>query len=204
MAELRRIAPQRVNVVRHRTPLDPLVQSVANNATYFPTPNPPLASILTKIADLQTAQTATQTRTKGAAPQRDLKAKALNTDLRSLLGYVQGVIDANEAQGAAIAAASGFGQRQVGGRTKAALAASMGASPDLVVLRAKSVGKKRAAYEWQYSADGGKTWIALPVTTIADTTVQGLALGTSYAFRCRSTVGRVATDWCQVITFLVH
>jgi hypothetical protein len=37
------------------------------------------------------------------------------------------------------------------------------------------VAARRATYEWQYSADGGKTWITVPATLQARTTVPGCA-----------------------------
>jgi hypothetical protein len=36
---------------------------------------------------------------------------------------------------------------------------------------------RRASYEWEYSTDGGKTWIAAPATLQAKTKISGLAQG---------------------------
>jgi hypothetical protein len=73
----------------------------------------------------------------------------------------------------------------------------------VVVLRAMAAGK-HAAYEWQSSADGAKTWTALPVTTKANASVPGLGVGTTAMFRVRATVNSVAGDWSQPVTLLVH
>jgi hypothetical protein len=125
------------------------------------------------------------------------------TDVRALCAYVQTIADANEAQSAAIIESAGMSTRNAGARSKADLEATMGPGVGLVMLRAKAAAR-HAAYEFQYSADAGKTWIALPVTTLADTSAASLVVGSSYEFRVRSTIGRVASDWSQVITFLVH
>ena len=43
----------------------------------------------------------------------------------------------------------------------------------------------RASYEWEYSTDGGKTWVTTPVTLQAKTTILGLTAGTTVQFRHR-------------------
>jgi hypothetical protein len=77
-------------------------------------------------------------------------------------------------------------------------------NPGMVKLLAKAV-KRTAAYEWVYSADGGKTWISAGLTVgLADTTIAGLTRGTVYWFRFRTTVGRVTGDWSAHVELLVH
>jgi hypothetical protein len=87
---------------------------------------------------------------------------------------------------------------------KRELTAQMTKTPGMLKLLAKSV-KKGAAYEWAYSADGGKTWISAGLTVgHADTTIAGLTPGITYWFRFRTTVGRVTSDWSTHLEFLVH
>ena len=68
-------------------------------------------------------------------------------------------------------------------------------------LVAKAV-KRGAAYEWEMSSDGGKTWVTVAKSTVANTTVSGLVAGTLYMFRFRSTVGQVTSAPCNAIPFL--
>ena len=49
-------------------------------------------------------------------------------------------------------------------------------------------GGRRASYEWQFSTDGGKTWVSAPSTLQAKTTVTGLSAGTTVEFRFKSVV----------------
>jgi hypothetical protein len=179
-----------------------IVQAMTNNP-YFPNPPIALATVTGEIADLETAETAVKIRGKGAADTRNLKLKALMTSLKVLETYVQSIVAGNETEGQAIVQAAGMGERRKTSRQKPALAAAMSPTFGLVALRAKAAGK-RAAYEWQYSGDGGKTWVPIALTTLASTTVPNLAAGTTYLFRVRSTVGHVASDWSQTISFLVH
>ena len=46
--------------------------------------------------------------------------------------------------------------------------------PGSIVLIAASAAR-RASYEWGSSTDGGKTWVSLPITLQAKTTVTGLS-----------------------------
>jgi hypothetical protein len=79
----------------------------------------------------------------------------------------------------------------------------MGSVPGLIVILAKAV-KRGAAYEWQYSTDGGKTWVAMGITTVADTTLLGATPGTTYSFRFRTTRKAATSDWSMVATLFVH
>ena len=54
------------------------------------------------------------------------------------------------------------------------------------------------------TTDGGKTWIAMPVTDRANTAVSGLTAGTTYEFKFRGTVKGVIGDWSQVVSLLVR
>jgi hypothetical protein len=51
--------------------------------------------------------------------------------------------------------------------------------------------------------DGGKTWIQLPSTMKAKTTVSGIAPGTSPQFRFRILTKAGEGDWSQPISLLV-
>ena len=75
-----------------------LVKGMTGNA-YFPTPTPPLATVQTAVADLQTAETGAQTRVKGAAALRNEKQQALLTLLEQLRTYVQSMADASPENG---------------------------------------------------------------------------------------------------------
>ncbi len=53
----------------------------------------------------------------------------------------------------------------------------------LVQLKGYVQAARRASYEWEYSTDGGKTWVAAPPSLQSKTTVTGLLSATMTQFR---------------------
>ncbi|HEY8041119.1 MAG TPA: fibronectin type III domain-containing protein, partial [Polyangiaceae bacterium] len=69
------------------------------------------------------------------------------------------------------------------------------------------VGKsnyRRVTFNWQFSADGGKTWTSAPSTPLASTEIAGLTPLTTYSFRVSATVSKAVGAWSQAISFLVR
>ncbi len=62
---------------------------------------------------------------------------------------------------------------------------------------------RRASYEWQYSLDGGKTWVDVPNTLQAKTTITGLPAATVVLFRYRPTTKAGMGDWSAPASILV-
>jgi hypothetical protein len=92
---------------------------------------------------------------------------------------------------------------------KPALQANRGPISGVVVLLANTlllVGKTRARifFSWACSADGGKTWTALPSTTDATTTVSGLTPMTTYLFRVCASTRKGQGAWSQAVSVVVH
>ena len=69
-------------------------------------------------------------------------------------------------------------------------------------LTAQSAAR-RASYEWEYSTDGGKTWITAPVTLQAKATISGLTPGASVQFRYRPVTKTGEGDWSQPAAIIV-
>jgi hypothetical protein len=180
-----------------------VVQSIGANAAIFVTPSPALNSVTADLDSLEAAEALAKNGTKGLADTRNLKQETVENDLKALMAYVAMVIAASPTQAAVIAKAAGMALKQASTRSKPPLAARMGAALGQVVLVAKAAGR-RAYYDWQSSSDGGRTWVSLPSTNAASTSVLGLVVGTAYAFRVRSTVKNVTSDWSATISFTVH
>jgi hypothetical protein len=180
------------------------------NKTQLPTPPVPLATLLLQIQDLDTAEQATVTKTKGTVPVRNAKRTVLVTSLESLRMYVQSLCDANPEQAATIAAAASMFTAKVAVRDKPILQARQGPQSGIVLLIANAtllIGRgvrKKATFNWEMSADGGKTWTPLPSTPIATTIVTGLTPLTTYAFRVSVTVSKTVGEWSQAVTLLVR
>jgi hypothetical protein len=169
--------------------------------SWFPEPFPKIPTFLSNVDALEVAEVEAQTGTAGAAAARDVKLEVVKHDLVNLQGYVGHIAFLNPSQSTAIIQSAGMTRKLVTLAQKAALAAEMEVGD--VILRAKAAGK-RAAYEWQYSADGGTTWVTIGTTLVADTRVPGLTPGKTYLFRVRTTVKRTTNGWSQSISFLVH
>ena len=98
----------------------------------------------------------------------------------------------------------------MGGYAKPILAAKQGPEAGAVILaanaRALTGGSQRKHFfNWQYSADGGKTWVAMPSTPKAKTTLDGLTPLTTYELRVSVTTSDGTTGaWSQTFAFLVH
>ena len=178
-----------------------LVESMTGNA-HFPNPSPALPVVTAAIQAVNAAETTAQAHAEGTAAARDVALQTLVTYIHQLAGHVQSIADANPAQAVAIITSAGFGTHPHGVHATPDISAHMGPG-GLVLLRAHAVAK-RAAYEWQSSSDGGKTWTTLPATNYAHTSVAGLTLGQSYEFRVRGNVGATPGDWHGPISFLVH
>jgi hypothetical protein len=148
----------------------------------FPAPAPTLASITTAINALQTAQSAAIARTKGAVTARNDKQAALVALLQELKAYIQKTADADTENGAALIQSAGVSVKKTAVRKPRVFSAEQGAVSGTAKLVAASAGH-RSSYEWQYSVDGGKTWVTAPATLQAKTSVAGLTTGTTVQFR---------------------
>jgi hypothetical protein len=179
-----------------------VVERITGNA-YFPTPVPTPAAIAKAVDDLQVAETAVLTRVKGAVPVRNQKRAALVALLERLRGYVQTVADADPANAAAIAVSSGLAVRKTTPRKPHVFAARPGPLTGTAKLVAAFAGP-HASYEWQTSVDGGKTWVAAPVTIQAKTTIAGLVPGATVQFRYRPVTRAGEGNWSEPVSLIVQ
>jgi hypothetical protein len=180
-----------------------VVGEMSNNPL-FPSPQPTLATVSKALDDLEAAQSVAMTRAHGATAARDEKRAVVVTQLGQLKAYVQTVIDAHPPeQGASIAASAGMAVRKARTRKQRVFAAKPGAVSGAVDLVAPQAAR-RASYEWEYSVDGGKTWLMAPPSLKARTTVFGLQPGASVTFRWRAVLKTGAGDWSDTVTIIVR
>jgi hypothetical protein len=179
-----------------------VAQAMAGHPEWFPSPTPPLSTFSQQINELETAETAAQTRARGTAGARDIKAGTVRASLEYLASYVQQVADANAAQAESIIKGAGMSTRE--NKPRAArndLVATQGELSGMAILLVKSAGGK-AAYEWQMSLDL-KTWIPLATTVLTKNIIQGLTPATTYNFRYRAITTAGAGEWSQIVSLLV-
>ena len=169
----------------------------------FPAPSPALSAVTTAIDGLQAAETAALTRSKGAAALRNEKRTALVGLLQQLRAHIQTVADAAPSNAASIIQSAGVAPRKTPTRAARTFAAKPGKVSGVVTVVAASAGR-RASYEWEYSSDGGKTWVVAPVTLQAKTAVAGLTPGSTVQFKYRPVTKTGEGDWSQPVGLLVH
>jgi hypothetical protein len=168
-----------------------------------PVPNPTLASVSSHLDALEASEATALSRAKGTAAARNDAKKVVTDDLAALKAYVSMIVAMNIAHALAIIEAAGMTAKRFTARHKPMLAAFMGATPLEVVLEAKAAGKG-AAYDWEYSTSGGTTWVAMPMTNVAHTTLTGVTQGTTYLFRYCFTLKNVTSAWSQTVSLFVH
>ncbi|MGA7121563.1 MAG: fibronectin type III domain-containing protein [Polyangiaceae bacterium] len=168
----------------------------------FPSPNPPLATVEAAIAALEEAEVATLGRAPGSVALRDSKRLAVVVLLQQLRDHVQATADADIEEGPAIIESAGMSVKRQRGAQERALVARLGPVSGSVKLSAPKAGN-RAGYEWAYSTDGQRTWVSVPITVQASTTISGLAPGSTVHFRYRATSKLVTGDWSDSVSTIV-
>ena len=179
-----------------------IAQGMTNNPS-FPSPTPTIAVIQAAIADLQASETAALARAKGAVAVRNEKRAALVALLQQLRTYVQTTADPNPTTAPSLIQSAGMAVRKTVTRRARVFAAKVGSVSGTADLVTASAGP-RASYEWQYSADGGKTWVTLPPTLQAKTNVGGLQSATTVEFKYRAVTKTGATDWSAPVSLVVQ
>jgi hypothetical protein len=181
------------------------VQSIVTAMTgnpSFPSPVPPLATVSTAAAALHAAESTALARTKGMVAARNDRRTALVTLLQQLRGYIQTVADADFETAATVIKSAGIAVKKVPAPKPRTFVAEQGAISGSAKLVAASAGR-RASYEWQYSTDGGKTWVIAPATLQAKTTVTGLTPGATVEFRYRPVTKTGEGNWSQTVQLIV-
>jgi hypothetical protein len=178
-----------------------IVHAMTNNPA-FPAPVPTLAALSAAVSELQAAETVALTKATGAVAARNDKRAVVISLLQQLRGHVQAVADATPENGTTIIQSAGMAVRKVALRGTRVFAAKPGLVSGSAKLTA-TIGARRASYDWEYSLDGGKTWVSAPSTLQAKTTVTGLPVGTSVLFRYRTLTKTGEGDWSQGLALLV-
>jgi hypothetical protein len=177
-------------------------QMALNTAT-LKNPSPVLTLLQTHLDDLTTKQALAKTRASGAVADRDAAKKVVSDDLNNERAYVESVVNADPTNAATIVGDAGMYFRKVTSVSKPPLAVKPGAVTGTVKVVAKATtgGKMN---EWQYSTDGGKTWIDVPPTSKATTTIANLTPATTVMFRQRVFTKTGLSDWGQPVSALIN
>jgi hypothetical protein len=178
------------------------IQAAMTNNAYFPNPNPVLAAFVTKLGAYDAAATAAKSRAKGTIAARNAARTDYIGALHSVRGQVQSVADANPENAEAIITSAAMSVKKAPVHKPRTFEARQLPVSGSVELITKAAGQ-RAAYDWQYSTDGGKTWIDVVSTTRAKTIISGLPAATTVMFRFRALTPKGRSDWSQPTSLLV-
>jgi hypothetical protein len=174
---------------------------LANNPN-FPLPNQSITTFNDALTKYDAAETAAQTRAKGTVAVRNAAKVVWVSALHVIKAMVQQKADADPENAEAIITSVGFAVKKVTTRQKQAFAATYGATSGTALVSAKAVAR-RASYEWQYSVDGGKTWVDVANTLKAKTTIAGLPVAVVVEFRYRATTTAGMGDWSAPTSLLI-
>jgi hypothetical protein len=119
--------------------------------------------------------------------------------LQQLRGYVQVTADGDPQNANAIIESAGMTVRKQPSFPPRVFSAKPGPVSGEVKLVAPKAAN-RASYDWEYSTDAGVSWLAMPSTMKASTTLVGLTPGTSVTFKHRSVTKKGESDWSAPIT----
>jgi hypothetical protein len=177
-----------------------IVNAMDANKSTFPSPTPTIPQATTLITALTTAETAFKGHL-GTRADRDNAKTALVAGMQQLHSYVQGLATANPSQAEVIAEDAAMTLRKAAVRNKSPLTVKQTVSAQVHVIAKAQKGSR--ANDWQYSVDGGKTWIDTPTTTKASTTITGLTPGVMVQYRQRAITTAGPGDWSQAISAIV-
>jgi len=177
-----------------------IVTTMGANSGTFKAPTPALAVVTSHVTALSNAEAAFKAHT-GTRADRDKEHQLLVEDCKQLHAYVQQLANASPTEASTIAADAAMTLRKKGTAHKNDLATSQKVT-SVVEVAAKAV-KGGRSYEWQYSTDGGKTWIGVQPTTQAKVSIPNLQPGVVTQFRQRAVTKSGPTDWSNPVTTIV-
>jgi hypothetical protein len=184
-------------------------QGMASDPTRFAAPVPPIAALQAQIEVVEEAELRTRTRTKGTVAERNFQRDALVGMLETERSYVQTLCDANPEQAEVIVKAAGMETARTPAHGDPILKVAAGTPSGTVNLDAHATllaGRtgKKALFNWQWTADGGKTFNDAPATPHGKTTIANLTPLAMVGFRVSVTDVNGPGEWSQVVSVVVH
>jgi hypothetical protein len=149
------------------------------------------------IQALDAAETKALTKVKGAVQARNVQYKVVLDYLHLLMAYAQTIADANSASSEALIISSGFDVKHLGVLTKDALTVKpLKGVSGTMVAKARKIADT-VANLWEYSLDGGRTWITLDATSKGTTEITGLTPGSTIIVNHRPVLRKTKGTWLQ-------
>jgi hypothetical protein len=186
---------------------------MGSDTTTYAAPNPPLPAFKTLIANVTTAQGVVKTRAVGAAATRNVQLQLLIGGMESERLYIQTLADGNTSNAIKIIQNAGLVVAAAPGGTKLMLMLRNGPQSGSVICDANvgllvGTGAKHpyAArfFGWQYTTNGGTSFITAPTTANGKTLITGLTPLTLVGVRVNITILGVTSEWSDVATIPVR
>jgi hypothetical protein len=177
-----------------------IVTAMSANSATFKAPTIAFTIVTGHVTNLGLAEAAFKAHT-GTLADRNTQVQLVIADCKQLFAYVQQLVTASPSEASTIAADAAMTLRKAGSHPKSDLKASQKVSSIVDVVAKATKGGR--SYEWQYSTDGGKTWLGVPPTTKASVSIPNLQPGVMTQFRQRAVTKAGPTDWSNPVSTLV-
>jgi hypothetical protein len=185
--------------------------SILNNPSQYGTVTATANAVVVQVGVVDKAETLARTKAPGASAARSAQRLLLVGLLETGLSLVQTLADAcpTYEQAVSVIQGAGFLLALVPHFNKPILAVKQGPQAGSVTLEANATAlgvsrSKKTCFNWAYTLDG-KTYIAMPSTPKARTSLANLTPLTTVGFRVSVTGSSgIAGDWSQTVSFFVH
>ncbi len=187
-------------------------KGIGDHPGTFPAPNPPLPVFSAQIVSTDKAQVAAVQGGKGMAAARDVQLGLMLGMMDSELVYMQSIADAaGPDEAVSILHAGGVEIAGIAQHTKPILTVTQAQPSGPVVLEANASAllgadiHRKHFFSWECTMDGGKTFVAMPSTPGATTSMTGLTPLTTVGFRVAVTTTKSGMGpWSQVVNIFVR
>lgn len=188
-----------------------IVAAMKKAQSTYSAPNPPLSVLESQIEDVVSLKPLVRNKTPGASATLRKKRLVLLGSLESERLYVQTLADAAPSQEDAMAiiqnAALKVGEAPVYARgaleiKQGQLSGSVDLAAHYRLLVDKPKGRRN--FIWEYSTNGGQTWIRSATTPLANHTIANLPPLTVCEFRVALHDRNGQSAWSPVVSFIVH
>ena len=158
-----------------------------------------LPALSTKINDLDNAENNVQKDAPNAVATRNTAWVLVDLAMGDVVDFVNSLARNNQPNAVLLITGANMVVIDRGVRVKEILSAKRGKLSGTANLRAKKVPYAKS-YVWEYSIDGGITWITtIKITPGGNTVVTGLATLTIVHFRYYAVTTRGNTDYCNAV-----
>ena len=177
--------------------------------SFYSPPFAGMALMKNQISDFGDAITNAKNKGLGVGGAKMAAKTLLYGTLVNALGYINDLARLDQTN--AVEIIEGAQMVVIGGKShkKQDFAVKQGSATGEAALRCLAVmidGRyQKATYYWQYSLDGGATWIDVPQTSHANTVIKGMTAGVPAKFRKQTFSTKTGlSKWCTAIDFTVQ